>query len=53
MSRRTLRAVGALALMAFVVVGVPVLLATVVGNPWPGRSRIEMRDDENGFTKVS
>ena len=45
MSRRTLRAVGALALTAIVVVGVPVLLATVVGNPWPGRSRIEMRDD--------
>ena len=45
MSRRTLRAVGALALTAIVVVGVPVLLAMVVGNPWPGRSRIEMRDD--------
>ena len=31
--------------MAIVVVGVPVLLVTRVGNPWPGRSRIEMRDD--------
>ena len=43
--RRTATAFGALVAMAVVVVGVPVTLGALVGNPWPGRGRLEMRDD--------
>ena len=47
--RRNLRgvvgAVGALLVTLLLVVGVPVALALLVGNPWPGRARVEMRDE--------
>jgi nucleoid-associated protein YgaU len=42
---RRLSALGAVAAMVAVVVGVPVLLLALVGNPWPGSSRLAMRDD--------
>ncbi len=43
--RHVLRAVGAVLVTVLVVVGVPVLLVALVGNPWPGASRVEMRDE--------
>ena len=33
------------AAMAVIVVGVPVLLVVTVGNPWPGRTRLELGDE--------
>ena len=41
----TLAALAALLATALVVVGVPVLLVALVGNPWPGRSRVELGDE--------
>ena len=38
-------ALGALTTMAVLVVGVPVLLVVLVGNPWPGRTTVELRDE--------
>ena len=43
--RGTLRAIGAVVATLVVVVGVPLLLLVLVGNPWPGASRIELRDE--------
>ncbi len=42
---RRLSALAAVATMVAVVVGVPVLLVVLVGNPWPGSARLAMRDD--------
>ena len=44
-ARRIAGASGALALLAAVVVGVPFVLVRLVGNPWPGRTRLELRDE--------
>ena len=44
MSRRV-HAAAALVAMLAVVVGVPLLLVLVVGNPWPGSSRLAMGDE--------
>jgi two-component SAPR family response regulator len=41
---RRLSALCAVGAMVAIVVGVPVLLLALVGNPWPGSSRLEMRD---------
>ncbi|MGI9030309.1 MAG: LysM peptidoglycan-binding domain-containing protein [Ilumatobacteraceae bacterium] len=38
-------ALAALAAAVAVLVGVPVLLITLVGNPWPGRARLELGDE--------
>ena len=43
--RGVLGAVGALLATLLLVVGVPVALVLLVGNPWPGRARLEMRDE--------
>ncbi|MET0910715.1 MAG: hypothetical protein ABWZ99_14705, partial [Ilumatobacteraceae bacterium] len=43
--RRIAPALGALLATVVVVVGVPLVLLAVVGNPWPGRGRVEMRDE--------
>ena len=45
MSQRKLGSVVALVAMLFLLVGVPLLLVGLVGNPWPGRGRLEMRDE--------
>ena len=45
MRRNVVGAVGALLATLALVVGVPVMLVLLVGNPWPGRARIEMRDE--------
>ena len=42
---RRIGALGAIATMAVLVVGVPALLVVLVGNPWPGRTRVELRDE--------
>jgi nucleoid-associated protein YgaU/two-component SAPR family response regulator len=44
-TRRALIAFGAVLVLATLVVGVPVVLVRFVGNPWPGRARIELGDD--------
>ena len=44
-ARRVAGAVGAIALLVAFVVGVPFVLVRFVGNPWPGRTRIELRDE--------
>ncbi len=44
-ARRIANAVGAIALLAAFVVGVPFVLVNLVGNPWPGRTRLELRDE--------
>ena len=43
--RRVAGAVGAIALLVAFVLGVPFVLVRFVGNPWPGRARIELRDE--------
>ena len=45
MRRNVVGAVGALLATLALVVGVPVMLVLLVGNPWPGRARVEMRDE--------
>jgi two-component SAPR family response regulator len=42
---RAARAVGAILVLLTVVIGVPVLLVVFVGNPWPGRTRVELGDE--------
>ena len=43
--RRFVGALGSIALLLIVVVGVPFVLVRFVGNPWPGRTRVELRDE--------
>ena len=43
--RGILGALAAFAVMLAMVVAVPVLLVLLVGNPWPGRTRIELGDE--------
>ena len=43
--RGILGAVAAFAAMLALVVAVPVLLVLLVGNPWPGRTRVELGDE--------
>ena len=45
MNGRLLRAIGAIAATGVLLVGVPLLLILFVGNPWPGRARLELGDD--------
>ncbi len=45
MNGRVLRALGAIAATGLLLVGVPLLLIVFVGNPWPGRTRLELGDD--------
>jgi hypothetical protein len=41
--RRAARAIGAITVLLAFVVGVPFVLVRFVGNPWPGRTRLELR----------
>ena len=43
--RRRLRAMAALVTTILLVVGVPVVLIVFVGNPWPGRTTLELGDE--------
>ncbi len=43
--QRAVTAAGAVLVLLALVVGVPVLLVRFVGNPWPGRTRLELGDD--------
>ncbi|MET0323943.1 MAG: hypothetical protein ABW219_01880 [Ilumatobacteraceae bacterium] len=43
--RRVGAAIGALVATVVVVVGVPLALGAMVGNPWPGQGRVEMGDE--------
>jgi LysM domain len=43
--RRVGVALGAMVILAAFVFGVPVVLVRFVGNPWPGRTRWELRDE--------
>ena len=43
--RRIARGVGAILVLLAFVVGVPVALVWVVGNPWPGRTSLELGDE--------
>ena len=43
--RRRLRAIAALVATIVLVVGVPLALIAFVGNPWPGRTRLELGDE--------
>jgi nucleoid-associated protein YgaU len=44
-SARIGRGVAAALVLLGLVIGVPVLLLTIVGNPWPGRTRLELGDE--------
>ena len=48
----TAAAIGALLAAVALVVGVPVLLIVLVGNPWPGRTRLELGDEVALFVGV-
>lgn len=43
---RVLRALAAALVLAALLVAVPLFLARSVGNPWPGRDAIELRDEQ-------
>ncbi|MGH9270197.1 MAG: hypothetical protein ACRDZ2_02880, partial [Ilumatobacteraceae bacterium] len=44
-ARAITAAMAALVAVLTVLIGVPVLLITLVGNPWPGRARLELGDE--------